>query len=140
MVATPQKVDLNSTYPCPIPYCQGGKLQPITLTQAWGCFQCQHVFTPTSDFLAIESQSSYLQAGYSQTWYWQGQRWVKVSSVPSPSGLWFTLVILTVVAVAAIVVLPPLLEPAIPAIIVTVFSCVLTIWAVFRLCFDGDEQ
>lgn len=139
MVATPQKVDLNHTYPCPNPCCQSGKLQPITLTQAWGCFQCQQIFAPTSDFLEIESLTSSPRPGHS-SWYWQGQRWVKVSTHPPTAGLGLKVFILTMMTVITLAVLPLLLEPDLLSMVVKVLIFLVIILAVVQWCLYGQDQ
>lgn len=119
MVVAPQKIDINRTYPCPNPQCKGGKLQPITLTHALGCFQCQQIFAPTSDCLAIQSLSqSHLTPA---TWYWQGHRWVRICDrAPSSSSLaWIlTLILMVFLSILALQMQLPMPGAAQAALII----------------------
>ncbi|MEL7475751.1 MAG: hypothetical protein AAGJ55_05925 [Cyanobacteria bacterium J06555_12] len=81
-------------------------MQPITLTQAWGCFHCQQIFAPTSDSLAIESLTRSSQTARC-SWYWQGRYWVKVGSPSSVSSAVGKLlfIVAAVVVIALLIVL-----------------------------------
>ncbi len=110
MVVAPEKIDLNRTYPCPNPLCKCGKLQPITLTHALGCFQCQQIFAPTPDSLAIQSLT---QSHLSQcSWYWQGRRWVRVSE--RPSGTSAAAWVFATIFMVCLAILALLMQAAIP--------------------------
>lgn len=66
------KIDPNHSYPCPCPRRQG-KLQPITLTSAFGCDRCGMIFV-------VDKEGQFLtQVGsidpHAPKWYWTGKRW-----------------------------------------------------------------
>ncbi|MBE9222201.1 hypothetical protein IQ215_05770 [Cyanobacterium stanieri LEGE 03274] len=67
-----QPIDLKCEYPCP---CRReGKLQPITLTEALGCNECQQIFV-------TEEEHKYLKpvvdlSPYKKKWSWNGKKWV----------------------------------------------------------------
>ncbi|WP_422661865.1 hypothetical protein [Pannus brasiliensis] len=66
------KIDQNQEYPCP---CRRkGKLQPIILTEAFGCDRCQQIFVVQENGQTIEQLSSHYP--YKRTWRWTGFRWV----------------------------------------------------------------
>ncbi len=66
------KIDPEQTYPCPCAR-RRGKLQPITLTDAFGCDRCSALFTTEDDGFTL------VQLGgidpYRQMWHWTGNRW-----------------------------------------------------------------
>jgi hypothetical protein len=65
------RIDLAQVYPCPCP--KRGKLNPITLTDAFGCDRCSLIFT------SEDNGYSLVQLGgidpYHRSWYWNGARW-----------------------------------------------------------------
>ncbi len=66
------KVDLNNDYPCP---CRRrSKLQPIVLTEAFGCDRCQQIFVLDEKGQVIEQLSS--SYPYKRAWRWSGYRWI----------------------------------------------------------------
>ncbi|MCT7948860.1 hypothetical protein NG798_03595 [Ancylothrix sp. C2] len=70
------KIDLSSDYPCP---CRRrGRLMPITLTEAFGCNRCQHIFVVDDSGYVIEQLSATYP--YKQAWRWTGQQWNKASA------------------------------------------------------------
>ena len=110
VVAAPQKIDVNGTYPCPNPQCKGGQLRPITLTHALGCFQCQKIFAPTGDSLALECLSqSHLTPS---SWYWQGRRWVRVCDRPPLSSV--TAWVLASISMVFLSIMALVIRPAVP--------------------------
>jgi hypothetical protein len=67
----PQKIDLNSDYPCP---CRRrGRLVPIALTEAFGCNRCQQIFVVEEGGYLIEQLSTTYP--YKKTWRWTGHQW-----------------------------------------------------------------
>ena len=112
MVAVPQKIDVKCTYPCPNPQCKGGKLEPISLTEALGCFQCQQIYAPTSDSLALEclSQSHLTPC----SWYWQGRYWVRVCERQPLNALmaW----VLALVSMVFLSIMALLIQSAVPGV------------------------
>ncbi|MEY3298806.1 MAG: hypothetical protein RLZZ597_2066 [Cyanobacteriota bacterium] len=66
-----QKIDHQSDYPCP---CRrSGRLQPITLTEAFGCDRCQQIFVVQEDGYVMEQLSTHYP--YKRAWRWTGQQW-----------------------------------------------------------------
>lgn len=66
-----QKIDHQSSYPCP---CRrSGHLQPITLTEAFGCDRCQHIFVLQEDGHVMEQLSTHYP--YKRAWRWTGEQW-----------------------------------------------------------------
>lgn len=63
------ELNYHETYPCPA--CRCGTLKNITLTEAFSCEICQHIFT-------IDSHPSLLKMVDREpaiTWRWSGQYW-----------------------------------------------------------------
>ncbi len=70
----PIKIDLNNEYICP---CRRrGRLQPIALTEAFGCDRCQQIFVVEERGQVIEQLSS--SYPYKRAWRWSGYRWVLI--------------------------------------------------------------
>jgi len=66
-----QKIDHSANYPCP---CRRqGCIQPITLTEAFGCDQCQQIFVVRDDDYVLEQLSTHYP--YKRAWRWNGQQW-----------------------------------------------------------------
>jgi hypothetical protein len=66
-----QKIDHNADYPCP---CRrNGKINPITLTEAFGCDRCQQIFVVRDDGYVIEQLSTHYP--YKRAWRWTGHQW-----------------------------------------------------------------
>jgi hypothetical protein len=49
-------------------------LRLITLTEAFGCSRCQHIFAITPDRLYIEQLA--VSYPYRKMWFWNGYQWV----------------------------------------------------------------
>jgi uncharacterized protein (DUF983 family) len=66
-----QQIDRSQSYPCPC--SKRGKLNPITLTDAFGCDRCSLIFASEDDGYSL------VQLGgidpYLRAWYWNGTRW-----------------------------------------------------------------
>ncbi len=61
----------QDTYTCPV--CCHGELSVLTLTDAFACSFCRHIFTAN-----LESQSlQMLDSVQPMVWFWTGQRWRK---------------------------------------------------------------
>ncbi|NET53280.1 MAG: hypothetical protein F6K09_32835 [Merismopedia sp. SIO2A8] len=75
-----KKIDLSSHYPCPC--CRRGSLSPITLTEAFGCQQCQEIFVLHEEGYVLEGLKTAYP--YPRKWYWTGYRW----NAKSRSGQW----------------------------------------------------
>lgn len=72
----PQKIDLNTDYPCP---CRRqGRLIPIVLTDAMGCDRCQKIFVVEENGYALEQLSTTYP--HKPSWRWVGNRWITASS------------------------------------------------------------
>ncbi len=67
-----QPIEPTKIYPCPC--CQQGQLRLITLTEAFGCSRCQHIFAITPDRLHIEQLA--VSYPYRKIWFWNGYQWV----------------------------------------------------------------
>jgi hypothetical protein len=66
------KIDPEQVYPCPCPR-RKGKLQPIALTDAFGCDRCSLLFESTTDHYTLVQLGT--MAPYRQAWHWLGNRW-----------------------------------------------------------------
>jgi len=72
-----QKIDLTAhDYPCPC-RCQG-RLQPILLTEAFGCDRCQKIFAVEENGYVLQQVST--SSPYKKTWYWTGKQWIAIHS------------------------------------------------------------
>jgi hypothetical protein len=70
------KIDLSSEYPCP---CRrNGRIEPIMLTEAFGCNRCQQIFVVKDNDYQLEQLSSTYP--YKRAWRWNGHRWIAVHS------------------------------------------------------------
>lgn len=67
-----QTLEPTKIYPCPC--CHQGQLRLITLTEAFGCSRCQHIFAITPDRLYIEQLA--VSYPYRKMWFWNGYQWV----------------------------------------------------------------
>ncbi len=67
-----QPIEPAKIYPCPC--CHQGQLRLITLTEAFGCSRCQHIFAITPDRLHIEQLA--VSYPYRKMWFWNGHQWV----------------------------------------------------------------
>ncbi len=67
-----QPIEPTKIYPCPC--CHQGQLRLITLTEAFGCSRCQHIFAITPDRLHIEQLA--VSYPYRKIWFWNGHQWV----------------------------------------------------------------
>jgi hypothetical protein len=66
-----QKIDQNADYPCP---CRrNGRIQPIALTEAFGCDRCQQIFVVQDNGYGIEQLSTHYP--YKRAWRWTGHQW-----------------------------------------------------------------
>ncbi|MEM8806200.1 MAG: hypothetical protein AAGF01_09250 [Cyanobacteria bacterium P01_G01_bin.38] len=91
-----QKLDLNEAYPCP---CRRrGRIQPIVLTEAFGCDRCQQIFVLREDGYVIEQLSSHYP--YRRSWRWNGQQW----SISRPTSPVHYVLMLTIAFFAIVVV------------------------------------
>ncbi|NJK37210.1 MAG: hypothetical protein HC835_03330 [Oscillatoriales cyanobacterium RM2_1_1] len=59
----------DDTYPCPV--CRFGQLSNITLTEAFGCNTCRHIFITSSR----QNQLKIADREPAMTWRWNGQTW-----------------------------------------------------------------
>jgi hypothetical protein len=71
-----QKIDLHQEYPCPCH--RQGRLQEITLTEAFGCDRCQKIFVLQEQGHRIEELSTIYP--YKSCYFWDGRRWKSVKS------------------------------------------------------------
>ncbi|MGD1854049.1 MAG: hypothetical protein ACFB2W_07335 [Leptolyngbyaceae cyanobacterium] len=85
-----QKIDLSEVYPCPT--CRHrGKLQSITLTEAFGCDRCQQIYAIRDDGFGLEQLSG--AHPYRRLWRWTGQQWKQYSHLPASGWLGLLLLI-----------------------------------------------
>lgn len=62
-------LNFHDTYTCPV--CGHGELSELTLTEAFACSFCRHIFTAN-----LETQSLQMIDGVQpMIWFWTGQRW-----------------------------------------------------------------
>lgn len=89
------KIEHDKEYPCP---CRRrGRLQPIFLTEAFGCDRCQHIFAIEENGHIIEQLSSTYP--YKRAWRWTGYYWVAAHKGMRESVLPIILGILSVLIV-----------------------------------------
>ncbi|MBR8831380.1 MAG: hypothetical protein N5P05_002063 [Chroococcopsis gigantea SAG 12.99] len=111
-----QKIDQNSDYPCP---CRRrGKLQPIILTEAFGCDRCQQIFVVQENGQTIEQLASHYP--YKRVWRWTGFRWIAANS---RFGEGFLPVTLGIILLLMIVWLPLMIKS--PSNISVIFWAIL---------------
>lgn len=80
-------IDLKREYPCP---CRReGKLQPITLTEAFGCDQCQQIFVTDKEHQYLEPVVNL--SPYQKKWSWNGKKWILHHQGISKNYLFFLL-------------------------------------------------
>jgi hypothetical protein len=96
-----QKIDLSNEYPCPCK--RHGRLQPIVLTEAFGCERCQQIFVLKENGQAIEQLSSIY---HKKTWRWTGYRWTNISANWGKNLLSMMLVMMQILTIVTILVLP----------------------------------
>jgi hypothetical protein len=89
------KIDLTQEYPCP---CRRrGRLEPITLTEAFGCNRCQQIFVVDEQGHTLEQLST---AYPKRLWRWSGHQWLAVGQGLRdsylPIALGVTLVLLSI--------------------------------------------
>ncbi|MEO0867135.1 MAG: hypothetical protein AAFY17_01570 [Cyanobacteria bacterium J06642_11] len=66
---TLRTLDFYDTYVCPV--CGHGELSLLTLTEAFACNFCRHIFT-----VNLEAQSVQMVDGVQpMVWFWTGLRW-----------------------------------------------------------------
>lgn len=64
------QLDCDRSYPCPV--CRRGQLNAITLTEAWGCDDCQEIFEQKTANSIKKLSAPY---PYQATWQWTGKTW-----------------------------------------------------------------
>ena len=64
-----RNLDYHDTYACPV--CGHGELSLLTLTEAFACNFCRHIFA-----VNLESQSlQMIDSAQPMVWFWTGERW-----------------------------------------------------------------
>ena len=78
----PIKLDCDRSYPCPV--CRRGELHAITLTEAWGCDDCQEIFEQTASNTIKKLTAPY---PHRASWQWTGKAWERQrpSMKPDPA-------------------------------------------------------
>lgn len=75
-----QALDLNQSYPCPV--CRQGTIEPITLTEAWGCDRCRQIFERGVESNTIGKLSTPYHR--QRNWRWNGRQWVLAGKLEKP--------------------------------------------------------
>ena len=87
-----QKIDLSEVYPCPT--CRHrGKLQGITLTEAFGCDRCQQIYVIRDAGFGLEQLSG--AHPYRRLWRWTGHQWKQQGHLSDSR--WWGLLLLVIV-------------------------------------------
>lgn len=76
---TPIKLDCDRSYPCPV--CRRGQLNAITLTDAWGCDDCQEIFEQKAPNVLQKLSAPY---PYKISWQWTGKSWERLKPKVKP--------------------------------------------------------
>jgi hypothetical protein len=92
-----QKIDLHQSYPCP---CCRGQINPIILTEAFGCDRCQKIFTLQDNGYIIEQVSN--PHPQRNSWQWDGKRWSSGDSASNILSGWTLMAAVTVTIVFAV--------------------------------------
>ncbi|MEM9002672.1 MAG: hypothetical protein AAGE59_03995 [Cyanobacteria bacterium P01_F01_bin.86] len=125
-----QKIDLQAEYPCPCH--RNGKLSPIALTEAFGCYRCQRIFVVREDGYLLEQLSTHHP--YKQVWYWTGQKWQSIHS--ALFNQYLPLIIILLIVVVLMLLLASLRPPPslnkllLPLLLLAVMAllCSLIFW------------
>ena len=64
------RLHCDHSYPCPV--CRRGELNAITLTEAWGCNDCQEIFEQTTINTIKKLTAPY---PHRASWQWTGKAW-----------------------------------------------------------------
>lgn len=94
---------------------------PITLTEAFGCNRCQHIFVVEEGGYVIEQLST--SYPYKRAWRWTGHRWIIAHPRLGESYLPVSLVIIVVVLIAGLCI-AQILPQAHKSIIIVIFAMV----------------
>lgn len=89
----------DCSYPCPI--CKHGTIEPITLTEAWGCDRCQQIFERSAEPNTIGKLSTPYHRP--RTWQWTGRGWVLSKKSAQPKTLKLVTAIVSCLLLWAIV-------------------------------------
>ncbi|MEM6251725.1 MAG: hypothetical protein AAF821_02275 [Cyanobacteria bacterium P01_D01_bin.156] len=66
---TLRTLEYHDTYACPV--CGHGELSLLTLTEAFACNFCRHIFTVNLDAQSIQM----IDGARPMVWFWTGTRW-----------------------------------------------------------------
>ena len=92
-----QKLDLSEVYPCPT--CRHrGKIQAITLTEAFGCDRCQQIYVIRDSGFGLEQVSG--AHPYRRLWRWTGHQWRQYSHLPASGWLGVLVIIVILLAIS----------------------------------------
>ncbi len=122
-----QKIDLSLDYPCPCH--RRGRLIPITLTEAFGCNQCQRFFVVQENGYVIEELPT--TYSYKRTWRWTGHQWSAVSPSLGRGYMSFLIVGLGMIIVLLVATQSPLNSS--PAFLAIAFLALVLLIFVFWL-------
>mgnify|MGYP001791031956 FL=1 len=129
-----EKIDLNCEYPCPC--TRKGHLQPITLTEAFGCDRCQQIFVVEDNGHVLEQLSTTYP--YKRAWRWTGAGWHVVhpkigeSYLPIALVVTFLLVIIWLPFALKFAVGSGLLAWAIVVVLLAILPVVVMLWLSYR--------
>jgi len=73
-------LDPEQSYPCPI--CRQGTIEPITLTEAWGCDRCRQIFERRAESNTIGKLSTPYHR--QRNWCWDGKQWILAGQPRKP--------------------------------------------------------
>ncbi|MGB3769325.1 MAG: hypothetical protein WA947_22430 [Phormidesmis sp.] len=76
------RLDCDKSYPCPV--CRRGRLNAITLTEAWGCDDCQEIFEQETANTIRKLTTPY---PHQAIWQWTGKGWERLRPKMKPDRL-----------------------------------------------------
>ena len=79
--ATARSLNLEQSYPCPA--CRQGTIEPITLTEAWGCDRCHQIFERRAESNTIGKLSTPYHR--QRNWRWNGAQWILTGKSEKPT-------------------------------------------------------
>lgn len=120
----PQKIDLNADYPCPCG--RKGRIEPITLTEAFGCTRCQQIFVVEQSGYVLEQLSSTYP--YKKAWHWTGFQWVRAHQGIKDHYLQIALIVLGSLVVWLLFAIHTTTSGLVLWTIVVVLLVILLIW------------
>ncbi len=116
------RLDRDQSYPCPV--CRRGHLNAITLTEAWGCSDCQEIFEQQTANVIQKLTAPY---PHQASWQWTGKSWERQRLLTKPDRMRkvigaITLIILIWLALTALELVNIPLKIGIAALILIVLT------------------